>query len=192
MTKQEFNILIVGVGGQGTILSSRILAKAAQDNGYDVKISEIHGMSQRGGSVSTQVRCGEKVNAPIISPGTVDAVIAFERLEALRSLGWLKKDGLIIVNQQELMPMPVITGQTEYPADITERIQKGAAQVCFIDALDIAKEAGNIKSLNMVLLGKLSQSLPMPEESWLNAIKEMVKPGTVEMNIKAFQMGALA
>ena len=129
MTKaalQDLNILIVGVGGQGTSLASRILAQVAQDAGYDVKVSEIHGMSQRGGSVTTQVRCSQRVAAPIITPGTVDVALAFERLEALRALPWLKEGGTIIINQQELMPMPVITGAAAYPADITEKIQAAA------------------------------------------------------------------
>lgn len=192
MTKDDFNILIVGVGGQGTILASQILAKTAGDNGYDVKVSEIHGMSQRGGSVTTQVRFGKKVFAPIISPGTVDAIIAFERLEALRALGWLKPGGSMIVNQQELLPMPVITGNTAYPEEIEERIRAGAGEAFFLDGLTLAKEAGHPRSINVVLLGKLSRGLPFPEESWLKAIEATVKPHSVETNLKAFQLGRQA
>ncbi len=192
MSKKEYNILVVGVGGQGTILASRILAKAALDCAYDVKVSEIHGMSQRGGSVATQVRFGEEIFAPIITPGTVDAIISFERLEALRALGWLKPGGIIIVSQQELMPMQVITGKAQYPQDITERIKEAAGEANFIDAVTLAKEAGNVKSANLVLLGKLSKSLPLPEESWLKAIEEIVAPHTLAINLKAFELGRMA
>jgi len=183
------NILIVGVGGQGTILSSRIIAKVVIGAGFDVKVSEIHGMSQRGGSVVTQVRFGEKVASPIISPGTVDIIIAFEKLEALRWLGWLAPDGVIIVNTQEIYPMPVITGVAEYPADITETITKEAPQAYFLDALDLAVKSGNAKSANVVLLGKLSTLLDIPQESWTEAIKTTVHARFVDVNLAAFAAG---
>lgn len=183
------NILIVGVGGQGTILSSRIIAKVVIDAGFDVKVSEIHGMSQRGGSVVTQVRFGEKVAAPIISPGTVDIIIAFEKLEALRWLGWLAPDGVAIVNTQEIYPMPVITGAAEYPAGIIDTITKEAPQAYFLDALDLAVKSGNAKSANVVLLGKLSTLLDIPQESWIEAIKSTVHTRFVDVNLAAFAAG---
>jgi indolepyruvate ferredoxin oxidoreductase beta subunit len=189
MNKDAFNILIAGVGGQGAILSSRVLAAAARDCGYDVKISEIHGMSQRGGSVTTQIRCGREVAAPIISPGEADAVVAFEKLEALRALPWLKKDGAIIVNLQELMPMPVISGEIAYPEHIEKRIKEIFPGAVFIDALYLAEKAGNIKSVNMVLLGRLSLYLPIPEENWLGAIEAAGKAKFAAGNLKAFALG---
>lgn len=183
------NILIVGVGGQGTILSSRIIAKVVIGAGFDVKVSEIHGMSQRGGSVVTQLRFGEKVAAPIISPGTVDIILAFEKLEALRWLGWLAPDGVVIVNTQEIYPMPVITGVAEYPADILQTITKEAPQVHLLDALDLAIKSGNAKSANVVLLGKLSTLLDIPQESWTEAIKSTVHARFVDVNLAAFAAG---
>lgn len=192
MTKaalQDLNILIVGVGGQGTILASRILAQVAQDAGYDVKVSEIHGMSQRGGSVTTQVRCSQRVAAPIITPGTVDVALAFERLEALRALPWLKEGGTIIINQQELMPMPVITGAAAYPADITEKIQAAAGEAIFLDAVGLAQKAGNVKAVNLVLLGKLASKLPIADAVWQKAIADIVPAKVLEINQKAFAFG---
>lgn len=192
MTKaalQDLNILIVGVGGQGTILASRILAQVAQDAGYDVKVSEIHGMSQRGGSVTTQVRCSQRVAAPIITPGTVDVALAFERLEALRALPWLKEGGTIIINQQELMPMPVITGAAAYPADITEKIQAAAGEAIFLDAVGLAQKAGNVKAVNLVLLGKLASKLPIADAVWQKAIADIVPAKVLEINQKAFTFG---
>lgn len=192
MTKaalQDLNILIVGVGGQGTILASRILAQVAQDAGYDVKVSEIHGMSQRGGSVTTQVRCSKQVAAPIITPGTVDVALAFERLEALRALPWLKEGGTIIINQQELMPMPVITGAAAYPADITEKIEAAAGEAIFLDAVELAQKAGNVKAVNLVLLGKLASKLPIADVVWQKAIADIVPAKVLEINQKAFAFG---
>jgi len=183
------NILIVGVGGQGTILASRIIAKVVIDAGCDVKVSEIHGMSQRGGSVVTQVRFGEKVASPIIRPGTVDIIIAFEKLEALRWLGWLAPDGVVIVNTQEIFPMPVITGVAEYPSDVVETITKEAPKAYFLDALGLAMGAGNAKSANVVLLGKLSTLLSIPQEAWIEAIKTTVNARFLEVNLAAFAAG---
>lgn len=183
------NILIVGVGGQGTILAGRIISRVVENAGMSVKVSEVHGMSQRGGSVVTQVRFGDEVASPIIIPGMVDIIIAFEKLEALRWLEWLSNDGHIIVNTQELFPMPVISGVAKYPDDIFARINAKTKHAVFMDALAIAEDAGNSKSVNMVLLGKLSLLLPMEESAWLSAIKETVKQHTLDINITAFKTG---
>ncbi|MGI5891970.1 MAG: indolepyruvate oxidoreductase subunit beta [Bacillota bacterium] len=183
------NILIVGVGGQGTILSGRIIAQVAQDAGLDVKVSEIHGMSQRGGSVITQVRFGKKVWSPIIPNGQADIMLAFEKLEALRSLHWMSNDGKMIINDKELHPMPVISGEMGYPSDIKEKVRAKNDQVIFLDASDIAQKAGNVRSLNLVLLGCLSRYLPMPKEDWIKAIRSIVKPHTLEINLTAFELG---
>jgi len=183
------NILIVGVGGQGTILAGRIIAQVAQDAGLDVKVSEIHGMSQRGGSVITQVRIGEKVWSPIIPNGQADVMLAFEKLEALRSLNWMAQGGKMIINDRELYPMPVISGAMEYPSDIKEKINAKTDQALFLDALGMAQEAGSARAVNLVLLGCLSKYMDMPKEDWLKAISSIVKPHTLEVNLKAFQMG---
>jgi indolepyruvate ferredoxin oxidoreductase beta subunit len=183
------NILIVGVGGQGTILAGRIIAQVAQDAGLDVKVSEIHGMSQRGGSVITQVRIGEKVWSPIIPNGQADVMLAFEKLEALRSLNWMAQGGKMIINDRELYPMPVISGAMEYPSDIKEKINAKTDQALFLDALGMAQEAGSARAVNLVLLGCLSKYMDMPKEDWLKAISGIVKPHTLEVNLKAFQMG---
>ena len=183
------NILIVGVGGQGTILAGKIISRVVENAGLEVKVSEIHGMSQRGGSVVTQVRFGKEVASPIIIPGMVDVIIAFEKLEALRWSEWLSPDGYIVVNTQELYPMPVIAGIAKYPEDIIERIKEKTTKTIIMDALKMANEAGNAKSVNMVLLGQLSLLLPMKEEDWLSAIEETVKPHTLSVNIAAFKAG---
>ena len=183
------NILIVGVGGQGTILAGRIIAQVAQDAGLDVKVSEIHGMSQRGGSVITQVRVGEKLWSPIIPNGQADVMLAFEKLEALRSLNWMAQGGKMIINDRELYPMPVISGTMEYPSDIKEKINAKTDQALFLDALGMAQEAGSARAVNLVLLGCLSKYMDMPKEDWLKAISSIVKPHTLEVNLKAFQMG---
>ncbi len=183
------NLLIVGVGGQGTILSSRILSHLLSNQGYQVKVSEIHGMSQRGGSVVTQVRFGDEVHSPIIRPGTVDTILSFEQLEALRWLPWLKPVGKMIVNMQKLMPMPVITGQAAYPDGIDAQIKKTVPAAILIDGLSLAKEAGNDKSVNLVLLGKLSKSMNLPEEAWIAAIRQTVNPKILDVNLTAFALG---
>ena len=188
MTKTS-NILIVGVGGQGTILAGRIISKVVEISGLSVKVSEVHGMSQRGGSVVTQVRFGEDVASPIIIPGTVDIIIAFEKLEAVRWAEWLKPEGNIIVNTQEIFPMPVISGLVKYPEDLEEKLRQKIHGAVFMDALAIAEIAGNTKSVNMVLLGQLSLLLPMDEEAWLAAIRETVKPHTLAINLAAFKAG---
>lgn len=186
------NILIVGVGGQGTILASRILSQVVLSAGYDVKVSEIHGMSQRGGSVVTQVRFGEKVHAPIITAGEVDAILAFEQLEAKRWLPTLKEGGTMIVNTQKINPMPVIVGAAKYPKTILADMEK-VANVVPLDALGEAMKAGNQKAVNVVLLGVLSARLEdkiqIKEEAWLEALEKSVPAKLLEINMKAFKAG---
>lgn len=182
------NIMIVGVGGQGTLLASRILGNTVIKEGYDVKVSEVHGMSQRGGSVVTYVKYGEKVYSPIIDKGEADIILAFETLEAYRALPYLKKEGIMICNNQRIDPMPVIIGSTTYPENIDKKIG-GKAKLILIDALDKAKEAGNIKSVNVVLIGVMAKSTDIAYDKWVEVIKETVKPQFVESNLKAFNIG---
>ncbi len=185
MTK---NIMIVGVGGQGTLLASRILGNTVINEGYDVKVSEVHGMSQRGGSVVTYVKYGDKVYSPIIDRGEADIILAFENLEAYRALPYLKKGGTMIINNQEMNPMPVIIGAMEYPENVTDKIS-GAVDAKVIDALSLAKEAGNIKAVNVVLIGVLARSTDIPYENWVKTIRETVPEKFVDINIKAFELG---
>ena len=185
MTK---NIMIVGVGGQGTLLASRILGNTVINEGYDVKVSEVHGMSQRGGSVVTYVKYGEKVYSPIIDEGEADIILAFELLEALRALPYLKKGGKIIVNNQAIDPMPVITGAAQYPADIVKKLSD-KVDTLSIDALALAKEAGNIKAVNVVLIGVMAKSTDIPYENWVETIKTTVPEKFLEVNLKAFDLG---
>lgn len=182
------NILLVGVGGQGTILASKVLGSVAQHLGKEVKVSEIHGMSQRGGSVVTQVRFGDKVYSPVIGVGTADVILAFEKLEALRWLPYLSADGVIIINDQEIDPMPVITGAAKYPGDI-EDVLGSIAKTIVVPALEKAKEAGSQKVVNVVLLGVLAKTLRLDKESWLKAIEEAVPAKTIEVNKNAFLKG---
>ncbi|MBQ3054395.1 MAG: indolepyruvate oxidoreductase subunit beta [Clostridia bacterium] len=185
MTK---NIMIVGVGGQGTLLASRILGNTVINEGYDVKVSEVHGMSQRGGSVVTYVKYGDKVYSPIIDRGEADIILAFENLEAYRSLPFLKKGGKIIINNQEMNPMPVITGVAKYPENITDKIAD-MADATVVDAVTLAKQAGNIKSVNVVLIGVMAKSTDIAYEKWIKTIKETVPEKFVDVNIKAFDLG---
>ncbi len=182
------NIMIVGVGGQGTLLASRILGNAVIGAGYDVKVSEVHGMSQRGGSVVTYVKFGDKVYSPIIDKGEADIILAFEQLEAYRALPWLKKGGRIIINDQKINPMPVITGAAEYPEDIVEKISQ-QADVTHIDALELASQAGSIKAVNVVLIGVMAKKTDIPYEDWINTVKSTVPEKFAEVNIKAFDAG---
>lgn len=187
MTAQK-NIMIVGVGGQGTLLASRILGNVIIGQGFDVKVSEVHGMSQRGGSVVTYVKYGESVSAPIIDNGEADVILAFERLEAMRALPYLKEGGTIIVNDRAIDPMPVITGAAEYPDGIIDDLKK-AANVISVDALEKAAQAGSIKAVNVVLLGILSNSFDFPEEKWIEALEASVPEKFLELNKKAFALG---
>lgn len=185
MTK---NIMIVGVGGQGTLLASRILGNTVINEGFDVKLSEVHGMSQRGGSVVTYVKYGDKVYSPIVDKGEADIILAFELLEAYRALPYLKKGGKIIVNDQKIDPMPVISGLAQYPENIIEKL--GAACDCtVVDALSLAKEAGNTKSVNVVLIGVMAKSTDIPYEKWVETVKATVPAKFLEANLKAFELG---
>lgn len=183
------NILIVGVGGQGTLLTSRIIGNLAMDLGYDVKLSEVHGMAQRGGSVVTHVRFGDIVYSPLIEIGKADIIIAFEKLEALRYIHYLSDTGVIIVNNQRIDPLPVILGSAEYPSDIIDKIKESSARSIVVDALDMARDLGNDKVLNTILLGILARQLDMPMEKWLNAVEKNVPPKTVDINKNAFLKG---
>lgn len=185
MTK---NIMIVGVGGQGTLLASRILGNTVINEGYDVKVSEVHGMSQRGGSVVTYVKYGDKVYSPIIDRGEADIILAFETLEAYRALPYLKKGGKMIVNNQKMNPMPVITGAATYPESITEKLS-AKADVLVADAASLAKQAGNIKAVNVVLIGIMAKSTDIEYDKWIKTIKETVPEKFVDINIKAFDLG---
>ncbi|MDE7311658.1 MAG: indolepyruvate oxidoreductase subunit beta [Eubacterium sp.] len=182
MTK---NIMIVGVGGQGTLLTSRILGGITLDAGYDVKLSEVHGMAQRGGSVVTFVRYGEKVAEPIVEQGQADVLIAFEKLEALRYAHFLKKDGVLIINDQRIEPITVVTGAAQYPQHIIEDLEKEHT-VYKINAMEEAKKLGNAKVFNIIVLGMAAKHMDFSKEAWLNVIEKTVPPKTVQINQKAF------
>ncbi len=185
MTK---NIMIVGVGGQGTLLASRILGNVVISKGYDVKVSEVHGMSQRGGSVVTYVKYGDKVYSPVIDKGEADVILAFEMLEAYRAMPFLKDGGKIIVNTQEINPMPVITGAASYPENIAEKMSEKVSLIS-VDAAKSALEAGNIKAVNVVLIGVLAKTSEIPYEDWVETIKATVPEKFLDVNLKAFDLG---
>jgi indolepyruvate ferredoxin oxidoreductase beta subunit len=187
MTK---NIMIVGVGGQGTLLASRILGSALLSMGYDVKVSEVHGMSQRGGSVVTYVKYGERVDSPVICRGEADVILSFEQLEAARWLPYLKKGGTLVTNIQKINPMPVITGAAAYPENITERISDMGVKIIAADALSIAREAGNEKAVNVALIGITAKYLGISDNIMENAIKECVPAKFAEINLKAYELGS--
>ncbi|MGN0733652.1 MAG: indolepyruvate oxidoreductase subunit beta [Emergencia sp.] len=188
--KAKKNILIVGVGGQGTLLASVLLGNLALLRNFDVKLSEVHGMSQRGGSVVTHVKIDEDgVNSPLIEKGDADIIIAFEKLEAYRWLPYLKEGGTMYINTQNIIPMPVILGQAEYPENIDEKLAAGAGSIKAFDAHEIAETCGSVKAVNVVLLGAASRSLPFTDEEWMKVIEENVKPKFVELNKKAFKLG---
>lgn len=182
------NIMIVGVGGQGTLLASRILGNAVISEGYDVKVSEVHGMSQRGGSVVTYVKYGDKVFSPIIDRGEADMILAFEKLEAARALPYLKEGGTVILNDREIAPMPVITGAAEYPDGLVADIA-AKAKVIAIDALSLSLEAGSAKAVNIVLIGVLARSSDISKEVWIQTIKDTVPAKFLDLNLKAFELG---
>lgn len=182
-------IMIVGVGGQGTLLASRILGSVLMNRGYDVKMSEVHGMSQRGGSVVTYVKYGDSVCSPIIDLGEADYILAFERLEAARWVSYLKDGGTLILNDRRIDPMPVITGAMKYPEDIVEKLTAKGVKIIASDALSMAQEAGNAKSVNVVLIGVLSALTAFPEEEWQKALEFCVKPKFLDINKKAFSLG---
>ena len=180
-------ILLVGVGGQGTILAGQLLAMVAADAGLDVKVSEIHGMSQRGGSVSTIVRVGTKVQSMIADPGCADIVVAFESIEALRAQQFLREGGKLFVNDETITPVPVNIGNAKMPEGVDEQLAAIGATV--MDAGAIAREVGSPKSTNVVLVGALSTALPFSVEEWQDAIRRRVPPRTVEANPEAFARG---
>ena len=183
------NIMIVGVGGQGSLLASKLLGHLLLSQGYDVKVSEVHGMSQRGGSVVTYVRYGDHVYSPVIDRGEADFIVSFELLEAARWLPFLKKDGQIVTNTQQIDPMPVITGAVEYPQDLVEKLRSLGAKVDAMNCLKLAKEAGSAKAVNIVLLGRLSHYFDLPQEAWMASLEANVPAKFLEMNKKGFELG---
>ena len=183
------SIMIVGVGGQGSLLASRLLGNVLLAKGFDVKVSEVHGMSQRGGSVVTYVRYGDEVCSPIIEKGEADVIISMELLESARWLPYLKKGGKLITSTQQLDPMPVITGAAQYPEDIAAKIKAMGIQVTAVDALGLAEQAGNAKASNVVLMGVVSAQTEFEEQLWQNAIEQCVPPKFLELNKKAFELG---
>ena len=187
------NVMIVGVGGQGSLLASKLLGHVMLKKGIDVKVSEVHGMSQRGGSVVTYVRFGDKVYSPIIDKGEADYIISFETLEAARYMANLKPGGQVIVNDQQMDPMPVITGAATYPEGLIDKMKDAGAKVDAIDALGLAMEAGSAKAANVVLMGRFSTYFTdVTEAEWLEALEECVPPKFIELNKKAFDLGRKA
>lgn len=183
------SILIVGVGGQGTLLASRLLGRTLLAKGYDVKISEVHGMSQRGGSVVTYVRYGDKVASPIVEKGEADIIMSFEELEAARWLPYLKKGGSIIVNTQQMDPMPVITGAAVYPENVLGQLEDLGVDVQPVDALGLAVEAGTPKAANVALIGTVAKNTDIEQSVWEETIKNTVPEKFLEQNLKAFRLG---
>lgn len=183
------SIMIVGVGGQGSLLASRLLGNVLLAQGFDVKVSEVHGMSQRGGSVVTYVKYGDKVYSPVIEQGEADAVISFEQLEAARWIPYLKKGGHLITSTQKIDPMPVITGAMEYPEDIIKKISDLGVDITAVDALKLAEEAGNSKASNVVLMGVVSTKMDFDDKLWQDAIEQCVPEKFLELNKKAFELG---
>lgn len=183
------SIMIVGVGGQGSLLASRIIGNVLLSQGYDVKVSEVHGMSQRGGSVVTYVKYGEKVYSPVIEKGEADIIVSFELLEAARWLSYLKKGGHLITSTQTLDPMPVITGAAQYPTDIVEKIKGMGVDIIAADALSLAEEAGNAKASNVVLMGLIASKMSFDDQVWKDAVKQCVPEKFLELNLKAFELG---
>ena len=183
------NIMIVGVGGQGSLLASKLLGRMLLQKGYDIKVSEVHGMSQRGGSVVTYVRYGDKVYSPVIDKGEADFIVSFEVLEAARWLSYLKPDGQIVTSTQQIDPMPVITGAAVYPEDLVAKMKATGAKVDALDCLALAEQAGSSKAVNIVLMGRLSHYFDLPEEAWQKSLEAMVPPKFLELNKKAFAFG---
>ncbi len=184
-----YNVLIVGVGGQGIILASDVLGRVAARHGYDVKKNEIHGMAQRGGSVSSHVRFGKLVSSPIIKAGEADVLLSFEQIETLRYFHYLSEKGKVIVNDQKVLPPAVFTGKQEYPPDVSARIKERVPDAMVIDGTEVARKMGNPRVLNVIFLGVLSKYLDIPAEKYEEALKESLKPKLVEINLKAFHEG---
>ena len=183
------NVMIVGVGGQGSLLASKLLGRLLLGKGYDIKVSEVHGMSQRGGSVVTYVRYGDKVYSPVIDKGEADYIVSFELLEAARWTEYLKPDGKIIVNTQTINPMPVIIGAAQYPENLLGKMTAAGLDVDALDALSLAEAAGSSKAVNIVLMGHLSRNFDFTEEEWMTAIEQSVPAKFLELNKKAFALG---
>lgn len=183
------SIMIVGVGGQGSLLASRIIGNVLLSEGFDVKVSEVHGMSQRGGSVVTYVKYGDKVYSPVIEKGEADVIISFEQLEAARWVSYLKKGGHLIVSTQTLDPMPVIIGAATYPENIIDKLKALDVDVVPVDALTLAEEAGSAKASNVVLMGVVSTKMAFPEEVWQKALEKCVPQKFLELNKRAFRLG---
>lgn len=183
------NIFISGVGGQGTILAGKVITRALIEHGFDVKMSEIHGMAQRGGSVVTQIRYGEKVYSPVIEKGKADVLLAFEKLEALRYIDFLSNDGTLILNDLEIPPSTVLAGKEEYPENITEFVKNNIKNAIIIDAVSKAKELGDVRVQNIILTGALAKVMSFDEEKFVKVIKEVVPEKYVEINVKAFELG---
>ncbi len=184
------NIMIVGVGGQGSLLASKMLGHVVMQAGYDVKVSEVHGMSQRGGSVVTYVKYSDqKVWSPVINEGEADIIISFELLEATRWVSFLKKDGTLVVNDQQIAPMPVIMGTAQYPEDVAGKLRGLGVNLKLFDALHLAEKAGNAKATNVVLMGAVANAMDFPEEMWQKALEECVPPKFLDLNRKAFALG---
>lgn len=186
---QTKNIMIVGVGGQGSLLASKLLGHLLMEQGYDVKVSEVHGMSQRGGSVVTYVRYGDKVNSPVIDEGEADYIVSFELLEAARWMSFLREGGQVITSTQQIDPMPVIVGAAEYPEDLVDKMKATGAKVDAMDALALAEQVGSAKAVNIILMGRLSKYFDLPDEAWQASIKACVPPKFLEMNQRAFELG---
>ncbi|MEA5040727.1 MAG: indolepyruvate oxidoreductase subunit beta [Clostridiaceae bacterium] len=189
MSRVTKSIMLVGVGGQGTLLASKLLGCLLLAKGYDVKVSEVHGMSQRGGSVVTYVRWGDRVYSPIVDRGEADFILSFELLEAARWAEWLKPDGKLITNTQRIDPMPVITASAIYPERLAEKLAAAGIDIDAFDALSLALRAGSAKTVNLVLLGRLSRVFDIPREEWMKAIDETVPARLAGMNRQAFQLG---
>lgn len=186
---KSVNIMLAGVGGQGVLLASEVISKVAMEKGYDVKKSEVHGMAQRGGSVVSNVRFGEKIYSPIIAEGEADILLAFEKLEALRWLNYLKEDGIIITNTQKIDPLPVANGKEKYPENVMDKLEKFGHKVIGLDALSKAREAGTQKAINTVLLGALANEIDISKDLFEKIIKESVPKSTIEINTAAFKAG---
>lgn len=186
---KKLSIMLVGVGGQGTLLASRVLGNVALKENYDVKVSEVHGMSQRGGSVVTYVKLGDKVYSPLIEKGEADIILSFEQLEALRWVDFLTPNGKMIINEQRIDPMPVIMGKAKYPEGIIGKLKNNYDNVVSVDALSIAKACGNIKAVNIVLIGVMAKSTSISKEVWIEAMKEVIPPKVIDVNLKAFEEG---
>ena len=189
MKMKTKNVMIVGVGGQGSLLASKLLGHLLMSQGYDVKVSEVHGMSQRGGSVVTYVRYGDAVYSPVIDKGEADYIVSFEALEAARWMAYLKEGGVIVTNTQQIDPMPVITGAMKYPEDVIGKMKAAGINVDALDCLKLAEEAGSSKAVNVVLLGRLSHHFDIDDAAWMASLEAIVPSRFLEMNKKAFELG---